>query len=165
MSFDVAGPAIARVHSDMQALFSRLDEIVPNVPKPRVTLDLPSSDPEPLHAFVWGTARDFGIAALLTGNVLQVTFHIWATVVATASTSEEAVRVANAYQAVALQVVLADPQLGGSVNEIGAPQVKEAEAWGDSDGKRHAGYLLDYEVSVDVAASAAAVQIIKEMME
>ena len=160
---DVAGPAIARVHADLQALFGRLDELAPGIPKPRVTLDLGTPEPEPLHVFTWGTAREFGIAGLLSGRVCKVTFHVWVTVVASASTSEEAARVANAYQAVTLQVPLVDTQLGGTVIEIGAPQVKEADAWCDADGRRHAGYLLDFEAAARVAASGDAEEIIKEM--
>lgn len=160
---DVAGPAIARVHADLEALFSRLDELAPDVPRPRVTLDMPGSEPEPLHVFAWGTAREFGVAGLLTGSVLMVTFHVWVTVASTASTPEEASRIANAYQAVAMQIPLVDTQLGGAVDEIGAPQVKEADAWGDADGRRHAGYLLDFEAAVKVAASPEAARIIEEM--
>ena len=125
---DVAGPAIRRVHADLEALLSRVGELAPGTPAPRVTLDLPGSEPEPLHAFVWGTAREFGVAGLLTGSVLQVTFHVWAT-----------------------------------VDEIGAPQVKAADAWGDADGRRHAGYLLDFEATVRVPASHEAARIIKEI--
>ncbi|RDB70675.1 hypothetical protein C1876_02885 [Eggerthella sinensis] len=160
---DVAGPAIARVHADLRELFARIGELAPGVPAPRVTLDLPASEPEPLHVFAWGTARDFGIAGLLSGNVCRITFHVWVTVVATASTPEDAARIANAYQAVALQVPLVDTQLGGAVEEIGAPQVKEADAWGDADGRRHAGYLLDFEAAVHVSASPEARDIIEEM--
>lgn len=160
---DVAGPAIERVHADLRALFARVEDLAPGVPSPRVTLDLPASEPEPLHVFTWGTARDFGIAGLLSGNVYRVTFHMWVTVVATASTPEDAARIAAAYQAVVLQVPLVDTQLGGAVEEIGAPQVKEADAWGDADGRRHAGYLLDFEAAVHVSASPEARDIIEEM--
>lgn len=163
MIADVAGPAIMRVHADLEALFSRISELAPNVPRPRVTLDLPGSEPEPLHVATWGTAREFGVLGFLTGGVLEVTFHVWVTVAATAPTSDEATRIANAYQAVAMQLPLVDIDLGGAANEIGVPQVKEAESWGDSDGRRHAGYLLDYEVSVNVAASPEAARIIEEM--
>ena len=163
MIADVAGPAIMRVHADLEALFSRISDLAPNVPRPRVTLDLPGSEPEPLHVATWGTAREFGVSGFLTGGVLGVTFHVWVTVAATAPTSDEAARIANAYQAVAMQLPLVDIDLGGAANEIGVPQVKEAESWGDSDGRRHAGYLLDYEVSVSVAASPEAARIIEEM--
>lgn len=157
---DVAGPAIARINADIEALFEHIDKLVPGTPKPRVTLDLPASDPEPLHVFTWGTARDFGVTGLLSGQVVQVTFHVWVTVVATASTSEEAARIANAYQAIALQVPLVDTDLGGVVEELGIPQVKESDTWADQSGHRHAGYLLDFEASVNVSASHEAAKII-----
>lgn len=161
----VAEKAVQRVYSDLRALFSRIDELAPGVREPRVTLDLPATDPEPFHAFVWGTARDFGVAGALTGNILTVTYHIWVTVVATGATAEDAATAANAYQAIAMQVPLVDTQLGGTVQEIGVPQVREADAWADANGSRHAGYLLDYEVAVIVAADATAAKIIKEMSD
>jgi hypothetical protein len=159
----VAGPVIDRVHADLEALFSRISELAPGVQEPRVTIDLPATDPEPFHVFVWGTAREFGVSGALTGCILTVTYHIWVTVVATGATSADAARVANAYQAIAMQVPIIDTQLGGTVEEIGIPQVREADAWADQNGSRHAGYLLDFEVAVNVAADATAAKIIKEM--
>lgn len=164
MSIDaVAGPSIARILSDAEALYdaSSIAQLCDNVPAPRVTLDLPASEPEPLHVFVWGTARDFGVLGMLTGSIYRVSFHVWLTVVATASTADEAVRIANAYQAIALQITLCDTTLGGLAEEIGAPAIKESDTWADADGRRHAGYLLDYEVAVLVTASSAARSIIE----
>lgn len=160
---DVSGRAIERVHADLSALFGNLDRLAPGIPAPRVTIDLPSAEPDPLHVSVWSAPRDFGVTGTLSGCVIEVTYHIWVTLVATGSTAEAAAKVANAYQAVAVQLPLVDNDLGGSVNEVGVPQVKEADAWADSDGRRHAGYLLEYQVSTTVCASEDARRIIKEI--
>ena len=51
---DIAGSAIERVFSSMRKIFSEevLKAVYPDVPTPRVTLDMPGSEPEPLHVFV-----------------------------------------------------------------------------------------------------------------
>ena len=160
---DVAGEAIARVHAAMQALFAPdvLPEIVEGVPVPRVTLDMPGDEPEPLHVFTWGTARDFGAEGFLSGAYIEASFHVWITVVATASTSDEAARIANAYQAVVMQLPLNDPTLGGICSDALAPTVRESDAWGDADGRRHAGYLLDLGYSKIIQAAPAAASALR----
>lgn len=157
----VAGPAIARLLADVERLFAHADELM-GVTVPRVTLDLPAADPEPNHVFVWGTARDFGVAGALSNFSVTVTWHVWLTCVATGTTAEDAAATANAYQAIALQVPLVDITLGGTVGEIGAPQVKESESWADADGRRHAGYLLDFEMSKTIFPSDEARALIEE---
>ena len=150
----VAGPAILRMFEDCAAIFARVEDLCgEDVREPRVTLDLPDEQPEPFHVAVHGTAREFAIAGALTGGVIGITFHIWVTAVASGPTAEDAVATANDYQALLLQVPLNDVTLGGTVDELGAPQVKEAESWADPDGRRHAGYLLDFEAIKRVAAS------------
>lgn len=160
----VAWDAIARLYEDVTALYGS-DTVLDGHAKPRVTLDLPGSDPEPFHVFVWGTPRDFDVAGMLTGSVVLVTFHIWLTCIASGSTAEDAAACANRYQAIAMQVPLCDVTLGGAVRELGAPQVREAEAWADPDGKRHAGFLLEYEASVPVSADAECLSIIEGINE
>lgn len=157
-----AWPAIRAVYEDLRALFAD-SGLVGDAPLPRVTLGLTATDPEPFHAFVWGTARDFGVAGALTNSVVQVTFHVWVTVVASGSDMETACARANAYQAVALQIPLVDNDLGGTVTEIGVPQVKESDSWADSDGRCHSGYLLDYEASVYVGADPRAARVIDSL--
>ena len=158
----VLGPVMERFHADVEALFSpsALQAMGLDVPAPRVTFDLPNAEPEPLHVWTWGTAREFDVLGLLTGGTLKVSYHIWLGVVATSSTAEEAARIANAYQNVALQIPLCDQMLARTALELGAPAIREAEAWADADGRRHAGYLLDYEVAVAVDRDATAAEII-----
>lgn len=152
----VAGPVIERILHDASAIFSEasMAVVAPGTRVPRVTLDLPASDPEPFHVFVWGTAREFGVEGALTGGVYAVSFHVWMTVIGSGSTADDASDVANAYQALALQLTLCDVTLGGLAVEVMAPAIREGDAWADADGRRHAGYLLDYEVVVRVRASA-----------
>lgn len=160
----VAGPCIQRIHRDAGLLFSQasLDALHGRgIPAPKVTLDLPRDEPEGLHVFTWGTAREFGIAGALTNYVITVTFHVWMTVLAAAGTAERAAEIAAAYQATALQIPLADITLGGEAVEVGAPAIRQAEAWGDGNGRRHAGYLLDFEVAKQVERSSIAAGIIE----
>lgn len=161
---DVAGPVIAKVYSHIQKLFSKevLKEVFPDVPVPRVTLDLPGAEPEPLHVFVWGTARDFDAEQFLTGASMEASFHVWVTVLGSSSTSEEASRIANAYQALVMQMCLIDPDLGGICTDAYSPVVKESDAWADASGRRHAGYLIDLQYSVEISASEAVARAIKE---
>lgn len=157
---------IARIDKNMRALFApeALEVLCPGIPAPYVSLDLDTPEPRPLHVFTWGTAREFSVDRELTGRFFNVGFHVWVTLVASASTSDEAARVANNYQSVAVQMTLADPTLSGCAYEVMVPQVRESDAWADADGRRHAGYLLDYEVHVLVAASKE-VQTILERIE
>ena len=158
----VAGPAILRMLADVRAVMANVEDLCgEDVREPRVTLDLPGEQPEPFHVCVHGTAREFGIAGALTGSVIGVTFHIWVTVVASGGTAEQAVSTANDYQALLLQIPLNDVTLGGTVDELGAPQVREAESWSDPDGRRHAGYLLEFEALKRVAASPAVAAILE----
>lgn len=161
---DIAGSAIERVFSSMRKIFSEevLRAVYPDVPAPRVTLDMPGSEPEPLHVFVWGTARDFDAESFLTGACMEASFHVWVTLVASASSSEEASRIANAYQAMALQLCLCDPLLGGLCTDATAPTVKEADSWADSSGRRHAGYLLDFCYSTSIQAAKEVANVLKE---
>lgn len=161
---DVAGAAIAKVHEHMQKIFSKevLGEIYPDVPVPRVTLDLPGDEPEPLHVFTWGTARDFGAEGFLSGAYMEASFHIWVTVIATASTSDVAARIANAYQAMATQMSLCDPLLSGICTDAMSPEIKEADAWADQSGRRHAGYLIDFGYTTTIQAAASVAKVLKE---
>ena len=162
----VAGPAIIQMYEDVKAVFARIEDLMgEDVREPRVTLDLPGDDPEPFHVFVHGTARDFGIAGALTGQVIAVTFHIWVTCIASGPTAEAAVETANDYQALLLQIPLNDVTLHGTVDELGAPQVREAESWFDQSGRRHAGYLLEYEALKRVAASPDVAAILEAIDE
>lgn len=165
----ITAPVIARIYADMQALFSpeALEALSPGTPAPQVTLDLPRDEPYPLHVFVWGLPHDFAIEEVLTGmgDVLDVSFHVWTTLIATSSTTEEAARIANEYLGIALQVTLCDTFLGGLAREVMLPQIKEADAWKDEDGKRHAGCLLDYEVRVHFTRSKAAADILERSRE
>lgn len=151
----ISGGVIARVHRNMQALFApeAIEQLFPGTPAPYVSLDLETEEPEPLHVFTWGTAREFDVKRNLTGGYFNVGFHVRVSLIATASSPEEASRIANNYQAIAFQMTLADPTLGGEVHELMVPQAEESVAWADYDGKRHAGYLLDYEARVLVVAS------------
>lgn len=158
----VAGPAILRMLADVEAVMANTADLCgEDVRKPRVTLDVPGEQPEPFHVAVHGEARDFGIAGALTGAVIGVTFHIWVTAVASGPTAEAAVATANEYQALLLQIPLNDVTLGGTVDELGAPQVREAESWSDPDGRRHAGYLLEFEALKRVAASPDVARILE----
>lgn len=161
---DVAGEAIARVNEHMHKLFSQevMEQVFPDVPVPRVTLDMPGSEPEPCHVFTWGVARDFDAEGFLSGAYMEASFHIWVTVIATASSSEEASRVANAYQALVMQMCLVDPTLDGLCNDAYAPVIQEADSWVDADGRRHAGYLLDLGYSTTIGASPAVAQALKK---
>lgn len=157
MPQDVAGLAIARVNEYLHKVFSEkvLHEVFPDVPVPRVTLDLPGQEPEPLHVFTWGTARDFDATGFLTGASMEATFHVWVTVVASSSTSEEASRIANAYQALVMQMSLVKPTLDGLASYGYAPVIRESESWADASGRRHAGYLIDLGYETIIGASQA----------
>lgn len=157
MTAEVAGDAIAQLLANVERVFDAdtLHEVYPDVPAPRVTLDLPGAEPEPLHVFVWGTARDFGAEQFVTGAYVEATFHLWVTAIASASTSEEAARIANAYQSMIVQCALVDPLLGGTASDAYPPEIKEADAWADASGRRHAGYLIDLGYSTIVSASQA----------
>jgi hypothetical protein len=154
---------IDRIDKNMHALFAPdvVEELCDNIPAPYVSLDLETYEPRPLHVFTWGTARDFDVSRGLTAGFYNIGFHVYVTIVASSSTSEEAARIANNYQAIAIQMTLADPTLGGAAYEVMVPQVQEAQSWFDQDGKRHAGYLLDYEVHVMVQTSKTIKQILK----
>lgn len=161
---DVAGKAIAKVLDHLKKIFSKdiIDDIYTDIPAPRVTLDLPGAEPEPLHVFVWGTARDFDAEQFLTGAHMEASFHVWVTVLGSSSTSEEASRIANAYQALVMQMCLIDPLLGGIASDAYSPVIKESESWADTSGRRHAGYLIDLQYSVEISASEAVARAIKE---
>lgn len=158
---DIVNPAIRRIHRDASIIFGS-DVMPEGTPAPRVTLDLPATDPEPFHVFTWGTAREFGIEGLLTRQVVMVTFRVRMTIVASGSTAEDAAEVANSYLARAVQITLCDTQLGGAVEEVGWPQIVQSEAWADQSGRRHAGYLVEFECSKTVAADPAIEDMIKE---
>ena len=151
---DITGPAIERIYADALAVFDAavLDD---GIPVPRVTLDLPSTDPEPFHVFVWGQAREFTSVGFLTSDVYLVSFKVRMTLIGSGSSSEDAARVANSYLATAVQITLCDTQLGGLVEEVGVPQITASEAWADQSGRRHAGYAIEYEISKTVAADPA----------
>lgn len=161
---DVSGEVIAKVYDNLQRIFTKevVEQLYDDIPVPRVTLDLPGNEPEPLHVFVWGVARDFDAEQFLTGAHMSASFHVWITVLGTSSTSEEASRIANAYQALVMQMCLIDPTLCGLVEDAYSPVIKEAEAWADESGRRHAGYLLDLQYSVVISASDAVAQALKE---
>lgn len=150
----VAWPAIERVHADIEALFSA--GLLDAAKRPRVTLDLPAGDPEPNHVFTLSTATNFGVEGALSNGTVRLTFDVEAVCVATGATVEAAAAAANEYQALLMQVPLCDPLLGGFANEVGAPQVRDHRIWEDADGRRHAGYRLAFNVSVNVSPSAEA---------
>lgn len=156
------GAAIERVDADLRALLGSR-ELLPAGPLPRVTLGLTATNPEPFHVFTWPTARNFAVAGVLSGGVVEMTFHIWVTLVASGSDMESACETANRYLTTAMMVPLVDTELGGTVVEVGMPQVERSESWSDPDGRCHAGYLLDFEASACIAADQAARKIIKEM--
>ena len=156
---DITGAAIERIHADAVAIFAG-ENLPEGLVAPRVTLDLPSTDPEPFHVFVWGQARQFTNVGFLTHKVYSVTFVVRMTIVASGSTAEDAARTANEYLARAVQITLCDTQLGGAVEEVGVPQIVSSDAWADQSGRRHAGYLLEYEVSKTVAADPAIEELI-----
>ena len=158
----LAWPALQRLHADIEKVFAETASLLgEDIPRPRVTFDLPSSDPEPLHVFTLSEARNFSITGRLTNNTIVMTFDIGAVCVATAGNIEAASAIANAYQSLLLQVPLCDPMLGNTVNEIGMPQVDEYTVWQDADGRRHAGYRLSFNVSINVSESAA----VREVLE
>lgn len=156
---DITGAAIERIHADAVAVFAG-ENLPEGLTAPRVTLDLPATDPEPFHVFVWGQARQFTNVGFLTHKVYSVTFVVRMTIVASGSTPEDAARTANEYLARAVQITLCDTQLGGAVEEVGVPQIVSSDAWADQSGRRHAGYLLEYEVSKTVAADPAIEELI-----
>lgn len=159
---DIVSPVVERIYQDIRAIYAD-EEALDGAPEPRVTMDLPAADPEPNHVFVWGTARDFGVAGSLTNRIVAVTFHVWLTVVATGTTADMAADYANRYQSLALQIPLCDSELQGRIcTEIGVPQVRESDAWADPDGRRHAGYLLDFEVSKYVSPDSHIESLIGE---
>lgn len=151
---DICGPAIERIYADSVAVFAA-ENLPEGLTAPRVTLDLPATDPEPFHVFTWGQARQFTNVGFLTHKVYSVTFIVRMTLVASGSTAEDAARIANEYLARAVQITLCDTQLGGAADEVGVPQIVSSDAWADQSGRRHAGYLLEYEVSKTVAADPA----------
>lgn len=156
---DICGPAIERIYEDSVAVFAA-ENLPEGLVAPRVTLDLPATDPEPFHVFTWGQARQFTNVGFLTHKVYQVTFIVRMTLVASGSTAEDAARIANEYLARAVQITLCDTQLGGAADEVGVPQIVSSDAWADQSGRRHAGYLLEYEVSKTVAADPAIEELI-----
>ena len=156
---DICGPAIQRIYDDSVAIFAG-ENLPEGLTAPRVTLDLPATDPEPFHVFTWGQARQFTNVGFLTHKVYQVTFIVRMTLVASGSTAEDAARIANEYLARAVQITLCDTQLGGAADEVGVPQIVSSDAWADQSGRRHAGYLLEYEVSKTVAADPAIEELI-----
>lgn len=156
---DICGPAIERIYEDSVAVFAA-ENLPEGLTAPRVTLDLPATDPEPFHVFTWGQARAFTNVGFLTHKVYQVTFIVRMTLVASGSTAEDAARIANEYLARAVQITLCDTQLGGAADEVGVPQIVSSDAWADQSGRRHAGYLLEYEVSKTVAADPAIEELI-----
>lgn len=156
---DICGPAIERIYEDSVAVFAG-ENLPEGLTAPRVTLDLPATDPEPFHVFTWGQARAFTNVGFLTHKVYQVTFIVRMTLVASGSTAEDAARIANEYLARAVQITLCDTQLGGAADEVGVPQIVSSDAWADQSGRRHAGYLLEYEVSKTVAADPAIEELI-----
>lgn len=156
---DICGPAIQRIYEDSVAIFAG-ENLPEGLTAPRVTLDLPATDPEPFHVFTWGQARQFTNVGFLTHKVYQVTFIVRMTLVASGSTAEDAARIANEYLARAVQITLCDTQLGGAADEVGVPQIVSSDAWADQSGRRHAGYLLEYEVSKTVAADPAIEELI-----
>lgn len=160
----VAWGPVKRIDDIVRSLFSHTAELLGgDVPEPAVTLDLPATDPEPLHVFTLTNAHDYEVVGFLTNGVVQLSFDVDVVCVATADSMEEAARIANAYQSLLLQVTLCDGDLGGTVQEVGAPQVADYRTWVDADGRRHAGYRLSYNMTKDVAASAAVRQIIEGM--
>lgn len=156
---DICGPAIQRIYEDSVAIFAG-ENLPEGLTAPRVTLDLPATDPEPFHVFTWGQARQFTNVGFLTHKVYSVTFIVRMTLVASGSTAEDAARIANEYLARAVQITLCDTQLGGAADEVGVPQIVSSDAWADQSGRRHAGYLLEYEVSKTVAADPAIEELI-----
>lgn len=156
---DICGPAIERIYADSVAIFAG-ENLPEGLTAPRVTLDLPATDPEPFHVFTWGQARQFTNVGFLTHKVYSVTFLVRMTLVASGSTAEDAARIANEYLARAVQITLCDTQLGGAADEVGVPQIVSSDAWADQSGRRHAGYLLEYEVSKTVAADPAIERLI-----
>lgn len=156
---DICGPAIERIYEDSVAVFAA-ENLPEGLVAPRVTLDLPATDPEPFHVFTWGQARQFTNVGFLTHKVYSVTFIVRMTLVASGSTAEDAARIANEYLARAVQITLCDTQLGGAADEVGVPQIVSSDAWADQSGRRHAGYLLEYEVSKTVAADPAIEELI-----
>lgn len=161
---DVAGAAIQAVYGHLKKIFDEevMSQVFPGIPVPRVSLDMPGDEPEPLHVFVWGTARNFDAEGFLSGSYIEASFHVYVTVIATASTAERASEIANAYQALALQLVIVDPLLGGLVTDSLAPKIEESATWVDSTGSRHAGYLLDIGYTKYISASEAVARAIKE---
>lgn len=159
----VAWPAVARVHADVAALFAESASLIPGVPRPRVTLDLPAGDPEPFHVFTLSTADSFAVEGALSNGTVKLSFDVQVVCVATGPTAEAAAEAANAYQALVMQVPLCDPLLGGCANEVGAPQVADHRVWQDADGRRHAGYRLAMNVSVNVSPSAEARAVIERI--
>lgn len=160
---DIAWEPICRIQADVKALFDATEQLLgDDVPSPRVTLDLPAENPEPLHVFTLSCGRNFAVAGFLSNRIVRMTFDIEVVCVATATTMEEAARIANAYQSLLVQIPLVDPTLGGYVREIGAPQVVDYSTWTDHyDGKNHAGYRLSFNVCRDVWAVDAARQVIE----
>ena len=162
---DIAWEPVCQVHADVRALFGATSELLgEDVPAPRVTLDLPADNPEPLHVFTLSCGRNFEVADFLSNRIVRMTFDIEVVCVATATTMEDAARIANAYQSLLVQVPLVDPTLGGTVREVGAPQVVDYSTWtGHPDGKSHAGYRLSYNVCRDVWAVESARRVIERI--
>ena len=84
---DICGPAIERIYADSVAIFAG-ENLPERLTAPRVTLDLPATDPEPFHVFTWGQARQFTNVGFLTHKVYSVTFIVRMTLVASGSTAE-----------------------------------------------------------------------------
>lgn len=160
----IAWEPVLRIRDVCAALFGSTEELLgDDVPEPKVSLELPAGDPEPMHVFVLTNAHDFSVVGFLSNMTVRMAFDVDVVCVATADTVEEAARIANAYQSLLLQVPLVDNDLGGTVEEVGAPQVADYRTWVDADGRRHAGYRLSFNMTKDVAANAAAAQIVERI--
>ena len=159
---EVATACLARVHADVAALFDPDNGLLPDgTPYPRVTLDMPRGEMEPLHVFTWGHTRDFEVEGFISGQVVRARFKVRVTAVATAPTTEDAAELASRYLDLLVQVTLCDTTLGGLAEEIGWPQVAEASAWVDDSGRCHSGYVVEYEISNLVAASPDAAAVLR----
>ena len=140
----IAWAPVLRIRDVCAALFGHTEGLLgSDVPEPVVSLDLPCGDPEPLHVFVLTNAHDFSVQGFLSNMTVRMAFDV--------------------YQSLLLQVPLVDNDLGGTVEEVGAPQVADYRTWVDADGRRHAGYRLSFNMTKDVAANAAAAQIVERI--
>lgn len=157
----IANASVERIHRDALLAFSP-GALPDGIPAPAVTLGLDATDPEPFHVLTWETARAFTSVGMLTGGVVEVTFEVWMTLVASGDTREAARTVADAYLERAVQITLCDTTLGGNAVEVGWPQIAESDAWADASGRKHCGYLVKYEVSTYATADPAVRALIGE---